>query len=349
MVKSSAQHHYVPRFYLNRFASKAKRINIYNLGGEFFKEDISLREQCRRPNYYLDSNIEKALSLMEEEAAKAFRDITEQQTSKLPEPVLLFIGVKLLRTPSSVKTREVLQEKLLQNLTSVHPLPKEFELAIGRISHENLPVYNLMLVDGIVDAIRDLKFLVLKCIDNVFITSDNPVVKYNQYYERARGIGTTGVGQKGLQILLPLSPSHLLVLYDGNIYDYVKSHKLNERDIDSINTFQILSAETNVYFSDWKLKDRLKDLVLENRDFRSTDATVLEEFESDDDESDLLLHFYSETPNLALNFSFLQLKKRASRVSMGKRIGNSQRQARLVTGESRTGPAKIYSKLVAKI
>ena len=172
MDKSSAQHHYVPRFCLSQFASKAKRINIYNLEGKFVKEDINLREQCRRPT--------------------------------------------------------------------------------------------------------------------------------------------------------------------GN-------------DIDSINAFQIVSAETNVYFSDWTHKDRLTDLVLEKRQLRSTDATVLEEFESGADENDSLVHFYAETPNLGLNLSFLQVKKRASRVSMGKRIGNSQRQARPVTRGARTGKAITYSKLVAKI
>ena len=155
--------------------------------------------------------------------------------------------------------------------------------------------------------------------------------------------------QRGLQIFLPLSPGHLLVLYDGNIYDHVKSHKLTESDIDTINVFQILYAETNVYFSDWQLKDRLKDLALENGEYRSTDATVLEEFESDDEENDSLLHFYAETPNLGLNLSFLQIKKRAKRVSLGKRINDSQRLPRSNTGARYTGPAKTYSKLVARM
>ena len=88
----------------------------------------------------------------------------------------------------------------------------------------------------------------------------------------------------------------------------------------SLHAFQIVSAETNVYFSDWTHKDRLTDLVLEKRHLRSTDATVLEEFESDADKNDSLVHFYAEPPNLGLNLSFLQVKKRASRVSMGSSV-----------------------------
>ena len=50
--------------------------------------------------------------------------------------------------------------------------------------------------------------------------------------------------------------------YRSIIYDHVKSRRPTENDIDSINAFQIVSAETNVYFSDWTHKDRLTDLVL---------------------------------------------------------------------------------------
>ena len=349
MDKSSAQHHYVPRFYLSQFASKARRINIYNLEGKFVKEDISLREQCRRPNYYKDPSIEAALGRMEEEAAKALRILMKDPTPRLSESILRFIAAQILRTPSSVKISESLQGKLLHHLGATHQLSESQLLALGAIPHDQLPIYHLIVMDDLVNAMEDLRFLMFNLAKSVLITSDNPVVKYNQYYERVRGMGTTGVGQKGLQIFLPLSPSHLLVLYDGNIYDHVKSRRPTENDIDSINAFQIVSAETNVYFSDWTHKDRLTDLVLEKRYLRSTDATVLKEFESDADENGSLVVSYAEPPNLGLNLSFLQVKKRASRVSMGKRIGNSQRQARPVTRGARTGKAITYSKLVAKI
>ena len=349
MAKSSAQHHYVPRFYLNLFASKAKRINVYNLEGDFAKEDIGLRKQCRRPNYYKDPSIEAALGDMECEAAEAFRVLMEIPTSTLPESILQFISAQILRTPSAVKSWESLHGKLQNNLGSIHQLPESQQLAIDAIPHDQLPIYHLMMMEDLADAMKDLRFLVLTQTKSTFITSDNPVVKYNQYYEKVRNFGTTGIGQKGLQVFLPFSPSHLLVLYDSNIYDQVKSHKLSESDIDSINAFQILFANTNVYFSDWKLKDRLRNLALKKRPLRSTDATVLEEFESDDDGNDSLLHLYTETPDLSLNLSFLQVKKRADRVSIGKRIGNSQRQSRPAVGKGRTGQAKIYSKLVSKI
>ena len=289
MDKSSAQHHYVPRFYLSQFASKARRINIYNLEGKFVKEDISLREQCRRPNYYKDPSIEAALGRMEEEAAKALRILMKNPTPRLSESILRFIAAQILRTPSSVKISESLQGKLLHHLGATHQFSESQLLDLGAIPHDQLPIHHLTVMDDLVNAMEDLRPLIFNLAKSVLITSDNPVVKYNQYYERVRGMGTTGVGQKGLQIFLPLSPSHLLVLYDGNIYDHVKSRRPTGNDIDSINAFQIVSAETNVYFSDWTHKDRLTDLVLEKRHLRSTDATVLKEFESDADENGSLV------------------------------------------------------------
>ena len=320
-----------------------------NLEGGFFKEDISLRQQCRRPNYYKDPSIESALGLVEEAAAKALKALTKDPTPRLSESILQFIAAQMLRTPSAAKTWESLQGKLLYNLGANHQLPEGHEIANDAIPHDQLPILHLMMMDDIVNAMEDLRLLVLNQDKSVFITSDNPVVKYNQYYEEIRGMGSTGAEQKGLQIFLPLSPSHLLVLYDGNIYDHVKSKMPTEHDIDCVNALQIVFAETNVYFSDWTFRHRLEDLVLQSGPLRSTDATVLEEFESDADENRSLVHMYTASPNLGLNLSFFQVKKRASRVSLRKRIGDSQSRASPVTGGGRTRHAITYSKLVSKI
>ena len=37
------QHHYVPKSYLRRFASKPKRINIFNLQRRIAREDVSIK------------------------------------------------------------------------------------------------------------------------------------------------------------------------------------------------------------------------------------------------------------------------------------------------------------------
>jgi hypothetical protein len=50
------------------------------------------------------------------------------------------------------------------------------------------------------------------------ITSDHPVVRCNQYFERHPSLSDSGLICRGLQIFLPLNPQYLLVLFDSDVY-----------------------------------------------------------------------------------------------------------------------------------
>jgi hypothetical protein len=63
---SKRNHHYVPTFYLRKFASKPDRINICNLRTTEFYQDGSLRDQCYRRKLHGDSDeLENALQDLE--------------------------------------------------------------------------------------------------------------------------------------------------------------------------------------------------------------------------------------------------------------------------------------------
>ena len=68
------------------------------------------------------------------------------------------------------------------------------------------------------EAISDLKVHLVWSPHQVFLTSDNPIFKYNQYCEGVRFSGVTGGGSRGLQIFVPLSPYLHLILYDDRTY-----------------------------------------------------------------------------------------------------------------------------------
>jgi hypothetical protein len=51
-----------------------------------------------------------------------------------------------------------------------------------------------------------------------FITSDHPIVMYNQLLTFRTFGSNCGVACKGLQIFYPLDPKKVLMLYDGQIY-----------------------------------------------------------------------------------------------------------------------------------
>ena len=94
--------------------------------------------------------------------------------------------------------------------------------------------------------------------DVEFVTSDNPVVLYNQLFSFRKFGSNTGLAQKGLQIFLPISPKIALIFYDHDVYSVGKRHSLTVnidlvRDVYELNTLQMCSAMNCVYFRDSEL------------------------------------------------------------------------------------------------
>lgn len=243
---AARQHHYVPRFYLTRFASKPKRISVYNLRRNLAKEDVSLKGQCKKPNFYGDSDTEKALAILEARAAICIDREANQPSNTPPENLLEFVAIQYLRTPAIPKTMDGVSKKLFGFITDHMPVEERIETMDSLMELDEMPVFNLTLKDGVVENIKDLKLAVISQPEDVFITSDNPVYFYNQYCEQIQGRGKNGTRQRGLQIFMPLSPRHYLLLYDGKTYDYVKSQSISTSDIYSLNGLQVVSAEANL-------------------------------------------------------------------------------------------------------
>ena len=259
---ATRQHHYVPRFYLARFASKPKRINVYNLRRTLAKEDVSLKGQCKRPNFYGDSDTEKALSILEAKAAVCIDRETNQPSKSPPEELIEFVAIQYLRTLAFAKTMNGMSRKLFGFITDRMPVEERTEALDSLMQLDEMPVFNLTLKDGVIDDLKDLKLAVISQPENVFLTSDNPVYFYNQYCEQVHGRGKNGARQRGLQIFMPLSPRHYMLLYDGKTYDYVKSQSISTSDIYSLNGLQVVSADANLYFADWaQLRNYLKTVV----------------------------------------------------------------------------------------
>ena len=103
------------------------------------------------------------------------------------------------------------------------------------------------------DTMRDLsvKILINKT-KKAFITSDNPVSKYDQFMERMRQ-KTYGLGTRGLQIFFPLSPRLGVMYYDPKCYklgykkrEYVELDQ--EKDIDELNKLTSCNSGGLLYY-----------------------------------------------------------------------------------------------------
>lgn len=119
-----------------------------------------------------------------------------------------------------------------------------------------------------------------------FITSDNPVALCNWWfhhiYRRRPGSGV-GLAQAGLEIYLPLSPRHQLILYDRNIWSVPKAdagtiHIRKEGDIFALNERQVLNAQHNAYFSSMTTVEHVCELFDECAERRKSDKVRVVEW-----------------------------------------------------------------------
>ena len=347
---TTREHHYVPRFYLRRFKSRCRCINLHNINRGLTRPDVSIKHQCAKPNYYRTAQIEASLAELEAKAAIAISALCDGKDSCDMDTVRQFIAAQILRTPAFTSQIEALHNKfqeLFGGKTVVDGLSTK-DIRFDDVEPEALPVYNLMMLDHVARAMRDLKSVVVETRANTLITSDNPVFKYNQYLEGAHDRGTTGMGQTGIQIFLPLSPNHVLLMYDKDVYDYVRKQSPTETDIEILNSLQVISAAKNLYFSDGSKSNLVQDLASQYAHLRQDDSTTLDQWSSEETPLHSLVHAYDQTPNIGLDLSFLHVKRRASRLSMSKRLQKALRPPFRQPAVSRRPPTETFSTRVAR-
>ena len=345
---ATRRHHFVPRFYLKNFESQPKMINLYNIPRQLCVEGASLRDQCYKPDYYEDAAVENALAELEGKASEGIRCLISRARSgtinDLDTSILLFVAAQEFRTPSKVQAIRAMNEKMATAVedTSKREIPGEWREAMALVS----PNYILGMMGFAAIWMEDLRCAVVHSPNNAFISSDNPVFKYNQYCETLKNTGTTGANKLGLQVFIPLSPNHEMVLYDGTTYDYVHNHRLTSADIETLNKMQAISARGNIYFKNWEMRNEIHSLVHKVRDLRQRDLTMVEEWGSEDDENDSLIHLFEDTLDISLSLSFLKIKKKALRKPLNKRVhGRRRTQLQDKTARPVASRTVTYSKL----
>ncbi|HQM85334.1 MAG TPA: DUF4238 domain-containing protein, partial [bacterium] len=207
--------------------------------------------------------------------------------------LLLYIIIQRTRTTYSVDEFNELNDKLIKNI--MKPTIEDMKLSKEEVDSVKITVKNaqqILLGLGIQHhpLLLDLKWKLLKAAPPFeFITSDNPVVFYNQIMNFRNFGSNTGFSAKGLQIFFPISPLHLIILYDDKVYG-VGSQKQKEilvdkkNDIDQLNNLQYVSAYENIYFYSIKF-EALKGFFNAEK-FRNHEKTSLKTlFKSENDET----------------------------------------------------------------
>jgi len=305
-MKEKVSQHYVPIFYLKNFSYKHEGIqfSMFNKPSSKYIESASLENQASEKFIYgPDGKIEENLANFSKE-----------------HYLILSFSISLAgRTKQSADEFNDMATKLVRKIAEKHPLLKNHAQNIS--VHYKLPaVINLGMTLEIVPLTFDLAFkLIINNSTSQFITSDNPVVLYNQFFENKNCLSQTGFASKGLQIYLPMSPVHLLMFYDRDVYKVGGiCHKPivvdNADDVDNLNLLQIINSSENVYFNEDINENYIRNLYTKSISHLSASRVFLKEYTEATDEkgiSSSLLRTSRKSIKCNLKPTFVSLTKKA--------------------------------------
>jgi hypothetical protein len=269
-------HHYVPQFYLRRFSlgENGKTIGVYNHKNDRFIPVAAIRHQaCENYLYGEDDDVESLLSKLESTAA----DLTGRMLKHFLPPADDSVAYKVLlryllyQHSRTLKSGDEFLEGLNQALKTAfnefygpdhifreHTVDNDYATLMTLVNSDKY----LFLLD----------FMTCKLVVNLsylpFITSDNPVVTYNQYLEKKQiYIGAHGLPAKGLQLFLPIHPRMMICIYDPAVYDYGEDGQYciqteSEDEIHQFNSLQYLNSDSQLFFNDFIVEDYPKFLHL---------------------------------------------------------------------------------------
>ena len=286
MADTKKKQHFVPQCYLKWFADENQQLCVFDkFACKSFKARVADIAQKHRLYDFLQESdeaipsatdgdvifslkfrddmpdpqsVENALSKLEEDYAAAFADMQETIAKWKPltpqQKYILshFIAVQWRRTPAYRKSLIELYEKLTTKAWEVshagqkqqfryHPAYASVLQATDLLN----PVVNDRYIQVLMSHIW---IIAINISDTMLYTSDQPVVKFS------RG-DSQGFGSAGIQITLPLTPRHALLLCDRNTFPFATGYADRYIDLDAesvkqYNSLQIRDSSQHTYSYD---------------------------------------------------------------------------------------------------
>jgi hypothetical protein len=282
--------HFVPQFYLRNFAVKEtdRKVSLYHIPSALYVPGAPIKSQACEDNFYKELAIEAALGGLEGAAARIIRDAIggealPKRFSEDHHSLLLFVLSQEARTPVAVSkmtdTMNAFWRKVASDVPGIEEYAEGLEVMI-----QNAPGFLLRMVTTLYPMALDLRWKLLhNKTDLPFITCDHPTVSYNQFLEhRIRSGSNSYLVARGLQKFLPLSPRHVLVLFDSETYK-VGGRKLrhtnvdvtHDGDVDELNLLQAINADDTLYFNDDAKEGYVKDLARRARKQRQRERPTV--------------------------------------------------------------------------
>lgn len=290
MKTDKKNQHYIPKFYLRNFSFEAnqKQIGVFNITNEFFIQRAKLKTQGSKNFFYgEDGRVEDSLSKIEGTLATAIKNII--QTENLPQKhsrdhfeLMTFLTLTDFRNPVRIQSMTGMLDNMKKRLNELDP---NFDTSkiIPEFTHEETVQQSLSFTREIIDITADLNYkLLINKTETPFITSDFPIIKYNQFLEKKKWPNSkSGYGVTGLQIFVPITPKLVILFYDSGIYKVgfkkQQTHELsNTKDIDEINILNFINCFDTIFFNHLASEQYVRNLFNRSKNFKRANMSQAE-------------------------------------------------------------------------
>ncbi len=330
MSKKENQH-YVPKFYLKEFSfqNNHKQIGIFNIETGFFHASAKLKFQGSKKHFYgKDTGVEDLLGDLEQMLAPTLKEVIDKgevpaRNTESHFRLLTFTVLSTLRTTVHENSTNTGTDKMIKAIYAHDPDYKD-ELNDSTFGLTNSSSLGIASMPQVLPITTDLGFKLLVNNTNVpFITSDNPVVKYNILLEQKKVHGgIVGLGNIGLLMFLPISPDHMIVFYDAGTYaigtmgnDVFQVQQ--ESVINDLNMLHFLNCDTTLFFDDQIDETYLKELFSKSKQFERANQSIVTEHDVHDQfgkvDNSSILHSRTTECRTNLNVPFIKIFPKAKK------------------------------------
>jgi hypothetical protein len=331
--------HFVPKLYLRNFSIKPnlKTINLFNVHSCKLIRQASLKHQCYKDYFYgRDSELENSFEKIEQRSVRVLRQMTETKT--LPrqdsddyQMFLVFVSTLVSRTVYAAQSSQELAKKHNHALHSLQNVKVEPPALMPEVNLKDGVRSALAAGIGAFSSLLELSArLLINKTDEPFMTSDNPVVLYNQFLESRKTYGSnTGFEVKGIEVLFPLSPDFAFILFDEGAYKSTPKHKtvieVTREDVISMNLLQWISANENVYVGNSFSEESIQEYKSEAEKYRR-ESKVNVELYGEVEKGEVLLHQYRTDIRCNLDLSFMKIRKKARKYDLGDKVFHAREE-----------------------
>jgi hypothetical protein len=280
-----AKDHFVPRHYLRCFGvNGSEEIVVSKVSPYRCLGRKGIGGQCQTSDFYEgDQGLEGVIWQAENDLAPVLARVVEKETMTEQELVALrWLAVTLhVRTKKMVNAAKVFPKRVAREVLGNAiergeiPPPPAGERLEDIIDFKGVPgslFKSVVLTCALEMHTLNCKLLKAGC-GAFFLTSDNPVLRLNQFSSKALPFRShAGFAKAGFQLLLPISPNLCLFFFDPRVYKVGCRREsvvmLTNDDAETVNAIQIQSADETVIFHDPNVENEVRRLVDKYARFR---------------------------------------------------------------------------------